>query len=291
MNKVFLSLALTFVLVSVDASAATVLKKDDFTWRLRGDFQVQLRQKSGIDQDLFIDYDDAELRNSFVYSLGDGVKAFAQVDYDIEKEASEEVYLGVRFGGFRLAFGDTDLPSDGYGHESEYEGSSFEDAFPIASSDNQIRIDYAYGKSQISVAKDVGDKDERVALDFEFITEFSGFDLGVAYQDYIAEAGGDAVATFGVALGGSLFGVGYGVDYSENDSLEVLHFETDLKVTVDTLMVLGYEMAEEEGVDIDSWYLNATKSLRKNVDVIVELDSSNKESSDVGFILGMRVRF
>ena len=63
-QKGVLGVALCGLMAAGTANAATIYNKGDVKWELEGDFQVQIRQRSGEDEDSFVDYDDAELKKS-----------------------------------------------------------------------------------------------------------------------------------------------------------------------------------------------------------------------------------
>ncbi|GGK55641.1 hypothetical protein [Amphritea balenae] len=74
-------------------------------YELKGDLQVQLRQKIGEDKDIDLEFDDQELKNRLTYDLGNNMAAFGQLDYSFDKKANdpsaddggklEEAYLGL----------------------------------------------------------------------------------------------------------------------------------------------------------------------------------------------------
>ena len=302
MKKSVLSLALASVMATGSSQAVTIYEKGDFSWKVKGDFQVQLRQKSGQDEDSFVDYDDAELKNRFTYDLGGGVKAFAQADYDLKKEASEETYVGMDFGAVSFLIGDTDLPNDEFGHEKAWEGSSFEDVFneTADSSDDQIQVRAQFAGLDFRVATDVEDAEvdeegkstkSKALIDVFVGGEFGNFDFGFAYQDLETDPNADSIDSIGLGVGLALGPVDLGVDYSENDNLEVLHLSSSVKVAPKVKLAGGYELAEENGVDIDSWYVNASFKAHKKVTLLAELSNTDEDDSDVGYVLGMRVKF
>jgi len=62
MKKLLLAVAVSTVAAG-SVNAATVYEKDGFTYKLNGDFQVQLRKKIGDDTNEYVDFDDLELKN------------------------------------------------------------------------------------------------------------------------------------------------------------------------------------------------------------------------------------
>ncbi len=303
MTKIQKSILGAALLVAFEgASAATLYKKGDVEWKLKGDFQVQLRRKAGENEDSFVDYDDAEIKNSITYSLDNGAKLFAQVDYDIKKEETEEVYVGMDFGNFTFLIGQTDLPSKDFGHEKAWEGSSFEDTFEETAeeSDNQIQLRTQFAGWEFSIARDIEDAEfddagdlvkPKVLIDAFLYKEYAGFDFGFAYQELDAEFGSDSINTFGVGVGTSFGPVEVGLDYSENDSLEVLALVTEFSVAPKTNLVASYEVAEEDGVDINSWYMSLNHKIHDKITLLGELSNTDEDGSDVAYVLGMRVKF
>jgi len=67
------------------ASAATIYEKDGFTYKLNGDFQVQMRQAIGNDERAEVEYDDLELKNYVSYDLGNDLTAFGRLDFWLQE--------------------------------------------------------------------------------------------------------------------------------------------------------------------------------------------------------------
>jgi len=273
-----LALAVASVAATVTkANAATIYSKDGAKLTMKGDIQVQLRQKSGADKDLYVDYDDAELKTKASYEMG-GLTAFGVVDYDLHKEQNEETYVGLDFGAASVLVGKTDLPSDSFYNAGTIEGSSTETAFPESGSDSLVLASFDLGPVGLSLATEVdGD------LDVDALATVSAgpVDLALAYQDYAG------VDTFGISAATSFGPVGVALDYSDNDDLTVTHLSGSY-----SLVGLGYEIAEEAGSeDVASYYVNVTKKLNKKVSVFGEVSNTDEDDSDMGFLVGGRVKF
>ena len=206
------------------------------------------------------------------------------------------------FGSFKFLIGDTDLPTDDFGHEKAWEGSSFEDAFneTAEDSDDQIQVTAKFAGLELSIATDVEDAEvdeegestkSKVLVDAFLYGEFGNFDFGIAYQDLETDPNADSIDTFGVGVGFSFGPVDLGIDYSENDDIEVLHLSSSFKVASKVKLGVGYEIAEEKGTDINSWYVNTTYKIHKKVSLLAEVSNTDEDDSDVGYVLGMRVKF
>jgi len=295
MKKVMLTASLGAALMSGAANAVTVYKKDGLTYKIGGDFQVQLRQKAGEDQDLKVDYDDAEIKNSIVWKLDSGTKIFAQADYDLKKEKSEETYVGMDFGNFKWLIGDTDLPTDDFGHESQWEGSSEEDAFVETASDDQVQLHFKLGGGKLALALDVEDAAEenpKVEIDALYSTEFGGLDFAVGYQSVEETPGAESIDTFGVALGTKVGGIKLGLDYSSNDNVDIVHVMSKFGIAPKTSMVIGLEKASfDASEDVNSWYVNWNYKLNKKATLLAEIHNTDEDNSDAGYLAGLRVKF
>lgn len=294
MKKIMLAAAVS-ALIPGAANAVTVYKKDGLQYKIGGDIQVQLRQKAGEDQDLKVDYDDVEIKNSIIWTLESGTNVFAQVDYDFKKESSEESYVGMDFGGFKWLIGDTDLPTDDFGHESQWEGSSLEDAFVETSSDDQIQLHFKLGGGSLALATDVEDADEdnpKVEVDALYSIEFGNFDFGVGYQSVEETPGADSISTLGVAVGTKLAGIKLGLDYTSNDNVDVLHLVSKFGIAPKTSMVVGFEKASfDADEDVNSWYVNWNYKLNKKATLLAEIHNTDEDDSDAGYLAGLRVKF
>ncbi len=80
MKKVALTTAIASAILAGSVQAATIYEGNGLKYDLKGDLQVQLRQKIGDNQDQDLEFDDLELKNRVTYNLNEGMSAFAQLD-------------------------------------------------------------------------------------------------------------------------------------------------------------------------------------------------------------------
>src|SRR5680860_378846 len=105
MKNIILAVVVSSVAVS-SVNAATVYEKDGLTYKLNGDFQIQLRKNIGDNTSEYVDFDDLELKNYVSYDLDNGIKAFGRLDFDFKDHANgkdvnkpiEEAYVGLQYG-------------------------------------------------------------------------------------------------------------------------------------------------------------------------------------------------
>jgi len=259
-----------FVASTTTAQAATVYEKDGFTYKLKGDLQIQLRQDPGVDQDLDVEYDDLELKNSFSYDLGNDMTAFGELDFGFKDAADkddqdepelEEAYLGFKINKFSILVGKTDSAADEFGIEGAIEHPLDEDAFDytgLTDGDDLIRADIDLDPVTIVIAHEIEAESEKSDGNGEFTdifvgAEFSGVELGLAYQD--AEVDEIDAETYGVSLAYSAKMFSVAADYSEVDSdddavdMAMWNLFASAKVHKTTKVGIGYV---DQDFDLDS---------------------------------------
>ncbi|SHJ23150.1 Outer membrane protein (porin) [Malonomonas rubra DSM 5091] len=296
--------------------AATVYKKDGFTYKIKGDLQIQLRQDPGVDQDMDVEYDDLEIKNSVSYDLDDNMTAFGQLDFGFKDAADddgqdnpelEEAYIGFGFDKFSVLVGKTDSAADEFGIQGAYEHPLDEDAFDYTGytdGDDLIKAEADFGAVTVVVAHEIEAESEKSDGNGEFTdifvgTEFSGIELGLAYQT--AEVSDVEFDTYGVSIGYSADMFSVAADYSEVDSDDDADDMTEwnlfasVKVADTTTLGAGYavqdfDLSDEE---IKGWYANVTYKFpsQKNVKVFAEIADTDEDDSDMGYLVGAQIKF
>lgn len=297
------------------AQAATVYEGDGFKYDLKGDWQVQLRQKVGKDKKLDMEFDDLELKNRATYTLSDTLSAFGQLDYSFDKEANngasdaadggrlEEAYLGLAFQNIALRFGKQNYSSDEFSVEQAYETVVEDDIFDLNddAGDDVIRVDATVGGVFISASTDLKAEgnpgsDENQSTDLFVSTSIANLELGAAYQRYKA-MGADAVNSWGVSAvydaGFATFGADYG---SMKDTAKVYNLVSTFSVTPTVKAAIGLQNIDDNGSGIDDvtgWYANATYKFpaQKNVSLFAEIGDTDEDDSSIGYLAGMRIKF
>src|SRR5690554_1784505 len=128
MKKLLLAVAVSTVAAG-SVNAATVYEKDGFTYKLNGDFQVQFRQATGVDERAEVEFDDLELKNYVSYDLGNDLTAFGRLDFGFKDAAEkdengsnlEEAFVGLKYGVASFSFGKQNFASDEFGIEEAIE--------------------------------------------------------------------------------------------------------------------------------------------------------------------------
>lgn len=308
MKKLILASAIIAATAST-ANAATIYEGKGLTYTLKGDWQIQLRQDVGDDQNPDVEFDDLELKNSVVYDLNNGIKAFGQVDFGFKDEAEdkregsklEEAYVGLDFGGVAVSIGKRDYATDEFGVDSQYEDTLSEDGFDAqgTSGDDLIRVDAELGAMTLIASYELdaeGESSENgESFDLFVATEMSGLELSAAYQNMKANVGSDSVDTWGIAAAYDAGVAKIAADFSSVDDVQdQYNLVGSMPVNKSTKVVLGMTNVEPEaGDDITEWYANVTYKFptQKNVSLFAEIADTDADNADMGYLAGLRVKF
>ncbi|MBB1488388.1 porin [Oceanospirillum sediminis] len=308
MKKLILASAI-MAITAATANAATIYEGNGLKYEIKGDWQIQLRQDAGEDENPDVEFDDLEIKNSITYDLQNGLIAFGQLDFGFKDEAEdkregsklEEAYVGLAYEQVAVSIGKRDLASDEFGVEAAYENTLSEDGFDRQGTDGDdvIRVDATLGMVNLiaSVELDAeGESSENgEAFDIFAATEFSGLELAAAYQTRKENTDADSVDTWGVSAAYDAGVVKVGADYTDvEDTEEQYNLVAIVPVAKTTKVAVGAVNVEpEQGDDVTEWYANVTYTFpaQKNVSAFAEIADTDEDNVDAGFLTGLRVKF
>ncbi|GAA0703554.1 hypothetical protein GCM10009104_36360 [Marinobacterium maritimum] len=311
MKKVALTSAVAAAMLAGSVQAATIYENHGLKYELKGDLQVQLRQKIGPERDIDLEFDDLELKNRLSYDLGNNMAAFGQLDYSFDKKANdpsaegsgklEEAYLGLRFDNIDLRFGKQNYSTDEFSVEQAYETVVEDDIFDLNddAGDDVVRIDAQFENVFVSVSTDLeaegnSNSDGNSSTDLFVSTSVADLSMMVAYQDYQAP-GAAAVTSWGIGVEYDAGFATFGADYGSMDgTADVYNLVAAFPVAETTKVALGIQNRDEDaGDEVTGWYANATYKFpaQRNVSVFAEVGDTDAENTDPGFLAGMQVKF
>jgi predicted porin len=204
MKKVVFGIVIAAIVAAAGSvSAATVFKKDNLTYKISGDWQIQFRQDPGVDQDLDVEYDDLEIKNHVDYKLNDRVTAFGELDFGFKNAADksdsnegphlEEAYVGFKFSDIKVFVGKTDSAGDEFGIQGAKETIVAEDSFDeygatggddlVGISAKIVDIVKIVATHEVQAESETSD-DNGAFSDIFVSADFKGVGLGVAYQNF-----------------------------------------------------------------------------------------------------------
>ncbi|PLX73683.1 MAG: porin [Desulfuromonas sp.] len=318
MKKTCALIALAMFCFSSAATAATIVKKDGFTYKIKGDLQIQIRKDVGIDEDLDVEYDDLELKNYVSYDLNDNIKAFGGLDFGFKNAADksnsdegphlEEAYLGMTFNkSYSLIVGKADSAAYEFGVEGAYETSTSEDAFEgfgAEDGDDLIKVVIENDNFTVMASHEIAADSEKSDDNGEFTDIFvsakvAGLEFGAAYQMF--EQGSDDYDIYGVSVAYDAKVVKVAADYSvAEDIADVMNLYVGVPVAETAKIGAGIVFTDPDDStadEITEWYANATYKFpaHKNFSVFSEVSGDdqekNGEDSEVGFLVGARLKF
>lgn len=331
MKKLVIGLVLAaFLAVAGSAQAATVFKKDNFTYKIKGDWQIQFRNEAGDDEDLDVEYDDLEIKNYAAYKINDNLTVFGELDFGFKNAADksdnddgphlEEAYLGVKIRDFKLMVGETDSAGDEFGVEHWIEAVLVEDCFDEfgrTDGDDLVKIEAEFADMfTVIAAYEIEADSEKSHDNGEFFDIFvglniQGFSAGIAYQSLQPYGYDDDCNIWGIQAEYDAGFATLGVDYSEtdiddnlfgtdavdglNDNVGILNIAVAVPVDAFTFGA-GYVLVnpdDDDEEDINGWFLNAIYAFpsAKNVTLFAEIGNTDEDDSDMGYLAGMRIKF
>lgn len=298
--------------VACGAQAATVFENDTTKVDIKGDVQIQLRQKIGADEDIYFDYDDLTV-GFYAKHTVDDITTFSHLKMDWKGQADgsndnavDEASAGVIIGPVKAHLGRIDWGSDSFYTDYAVEIAHEVIAAPEVGGHETIQaiVDLA-GMGELVLSGDLEVDDNYSVLEAYAVTnpdEFAGLELGVLFQSYdpdmVAATSNspamkpDTVDTIGVRAAYSINKVSVGADYTTNDDKDVLNVGAKVKVAGAASVAAGYALeSPDKGEDVGTWYANVQYKLNKYSKVFAELGDNDEDDSDMGFLAGMQVKF
>ncbi|MFP4672721.1 MAG: porin [Desulfohalobiaceae bacterium] len=314
---VFIAAAAIFAALSFNVHAATIYEKEGTKLELKGDYQIQLRQEIGEDEDPYLDYDDLTVSFKGSQELMRGWSAFGELKMDWKDQvhgdaedydAVDEAYAGLKyhdlnFGSVAASMGKQDWGSDDFPVEESVEMDGG-DAFPAASGKETFKVNLdagmfqAVGSYDLEENSDSGD-DNDSAGELYVTTDLQGLKLGAIAQTYKENEDADSVETYGARIGYDFDVVYLAADYTTREGddehyQDVEHTNAVAVIPVQerTKLAVGYgHESPDEGEDVNSWYANVNYSLSSNVKIFAEVGDNDKDNTDMGYLAGMQFKF
>jgi hypothetical protein len=300
------SSALTLGLaMSMNASAYTLVPGDNgLSIELKGDYEVQLRQRTGDNKNLALEYDDLEIKVHAAQKIGNGMSIFGAVETDFKSEGEgsakktlDQAWVGIDFGALSLGLGRTDYATDNFSVEADYEmgpGDGF-DQFSDAGGD-LIFGNYKTENFKLYFSTDIAEGDDGEVKDessVDLVAQFkvANLNLAIGYQDYKEDGSSESVDTIGARVKTKVGGLGFGLAFTTNDTRDQIDASLKYKLGGKLSGASGLsQVSPEGGEDITYWYSNIGRSYGK-AKVFAEIGGDSRDDTKFGYLAGLRIRF
>ncbi|WP_299180969.1 porin [uncultured Neptuniibacter sp.] len=321
MKKLILASAIAAIAAN-SATAATIYEDKGLTFKMKGDWQIQLRDDYKKANDMDVEFDDLEIKNTVIYDLGNDLKAFGQVDFGFKDAADkdgqdnselEEAYVGMQYNNFKVKVGKQDLASDEFGIEGAYETTLEEDMFDAISTsgDDVIRVEGDFDSVSVVFSHDLeaegNDSENGEATDLFVGANFDALSIAAAYQTYQDSPSANDINTWGLSAEFDAGFATFGADYSSSED-DATDFETNVtnlvasfKASKTTKVALGYVNlnSDDNTEDADTWYANVSYKFpsQKNVKLFAEVSSTDFDDAakdatvETDILAGMQIKF
>ncbi len=308
MKKTLIASSIITALTATSAFAATIAEKDGFKYELNGDLQVQLQKDNGDDKHLYVNFDDVEFDNKISYQLDDHLTALGRIKFDFKDSANDkkgktsdldEAFLGFKYHNTTATIGKQDYATDHFGIAEDYEMSSDDVAFDKTKGDDVLALDIDLNRLNIVLSTELRaeEEDSEDEQSFDLFASYGTdvFELAVAYQKREQSLHGDEKHAYGISAAFDAGFATFAADYSEaEDELEVYNVVSLFDVADRTRMAIGFvNNKPTDDKETNEWYANVTYRFNKfsNVRIFGELSSSDADDSELGYMMGTRIKF
>lgn len=311
--KTKLAVAVLAASVVSTAHSATVYEGNGLSYQIKGDWQVQLRQKAGDEQKLDVEFDDLELKNAVTYGLTDSLSAFGQLDVSFDGEGNdqskdsaklEEAYVGLNFNGTKVSIGRQNLAGDEFGVEAAYETHTAEDRFEQVADkgDDVVRVATRFGAVEVVASALLAAESSKnaagEAMDLFVSTEVAGVKLAAAYQTFNDnKPGSEDQNTWGISASYNAGIATVAADYSTTDTgshdEDVTNLVVRFNPAATVKAAIGAVRVDDGSSDSTEWYANASYQFpeRKHVSLFVEVADTDEDNVSLGYLAGMQIKF
>ncbi|WP_415892208.1 porin [Neptuniibacter sp. PT8_73] len=320
MKKLILASAIA-ALAANSATAATIYDDKGLTFKIKGDWQVQLRDNASKSKDAEVEFDDLEIKNSIAYDLGNGLTAYGQLDFGFKDEAEgkgpdgsdhlEEAYLGMKAHNMSVQVGKMDNAADDFGVEKAIEealGKDVFDEFGSIDGDDVIRFDADFDVARVAISHELEadgeDSSNNESTEIYVEGGFEAVTLGAAFQTVKATPTSASEDIWGVSAefdaGFATFGMDYGVSdqATSNNDVAMTNLVATFKAAKTTKVSVGYMEHDYDAANMDeeAIYGNVTYKFptQKNVSVFAEVTHRDDDAGtdyDLDLLAGMRIKF
>ena len=305
---------LTIAAFAAPAIAGTVFDKDGFKYTLSGDIQIQFDQNGNDDDDMYIEYDDLEIKNKATYQINDMMSVYGAFDFsgnaagdgDDSDIAFEEAHIGVSYNNFSFKYGHFDNQLDNFGVEAALENTFSADAFDYAyvatGNGNSVEAAAAFDMVTVTVGHEMDSNDDDDEFTFVNVSfSVAGLSVTAAYADNTA----DDLEAYGVSASYDFGVASVGADYSnasDDYDGEVTCYNIVVKAPVGekAKVAVGFNSEEFEGDAADefdkdedtynSFWINGSYALASGVNAFAELRNSDNRD-DMAYTAGLQVKF
>lgn len=302
--------------LSNHASATiTLYEKDALTYKIKGDFQIQLDQDVGNDRELDVEFDDLEFKNIINYDLGNGLIGFGEIHFGFDNAGNaenrdgrtrfEEGFLGIKNANHRLLIGQTNSAGDEFGVEKSYEKVGVpEDGFEEVRDrgDDLIRYDGSFGNVNIASSYELeSEGDLKSHFDIFASVKFGKAKVALAYMDYSdADENGinpdEEAEVTGISFAYDLGAIDFGADFSTidnggTDDIEIYNIVFGSDIGTTGYIGAGINNIDDGSNDVSGWYVNYTYKFTnaKNFRLLAEIGDNDADDVDVGYLVGIRI--
>jgi len=300
------------------AQAATIYEKGDTKVDMKGDVQIQIRQKVGVDKDPYFDYDDLTVGFYAKHKNDAGMTGFSHLKMDWKKQAAgdakaavDEASVGVIYGPAKVHIGRIDWGSDSFYVDEAVEIGHDVIATPDVGGYESIQAVLDMDIAELVLSADIAvpedGADNSSAAEIYIVTnpkKLAGLEFGALYQSYqpatvaadddagTPEMKPDSVDTVGARVAYSISKILVGADYTTNDDLDVMNAVVKAKLPASSSVAVGYSMeSPDAGDDVGTWYANVKHKLNKYSTVFAEVGGNDEDGTDMGYLAGMKVKF
>ncbi|WP_428239922.1 porin [Gynuella sp.] len=320
MKKMALSIAVSTVVAASGASAATILEQDNLKLDLEGDFQVNFEKSTVKDSKVQMVYDDMEVKFKPTYSFDNGLTAFGVLEVEFKDDADraplsaggvevdvpsnkvDDAYVGLGYMGGTIAFGDMVYASDDFGIGEDFELGV--DGAGLGSTDGADVIKVTYGTDMFTVKASYdmpeedmsGLKDER-SFDLYGETTFSDITVAGTFQSYKKQGkGADDVNSFGISgkYATDMFSVGAEFTSVDEENAEAVAYEIAGTYSATDMVTLAAGFGQwipDEGDTVSQYYLNAKYAFAEKAYTFAEIGGNDVDDSELGYAVGLAVKF
>jgi len=303
MKKLALSIAAISAAMATGVYAETLNTESEVELNLTGEVEVAYVKGNIEDSDAVLGFENVTLGVMPVYETETGVTALAnfEVDFAEALEADpalslNKAYVGLGVAGAEVTVGKQDYASAEFGIGKDI---AFGSGSQLAATSGNDVVKLAYSLDGINViaSLDIAESEDESAIDvYGEYTVMEGAKVAGTFQSHKANADADAENNLGVSGEYTMDALAVAAEFSYDLEAKNMGYEVagsyQVAEAVTVAAGVGQTFYDDDAFDtLTQYYVNSEYKVHDNASAYLEVGGNTVEDSEIGYAVGMKVKF
>jgi len=225
---------------------------------------------------------------SFEVGFAEATEADAQLSLN-------EAFVGLAVSGAELTVGKQGLASDDFGIGKDV-SFGVDGQLGASAGSDVIKASYDLGGLKVIAATDISESDDESAVDVYGAYSLENITVAATFQSHKADANTDATSYVGVSGEYTMDAISVAGEFTYDVDMKDMAYEVagsyDVSDSVTIAAGVGQTIYDNDSMDtLTQYYVNSELALNSNATAYAEVGSNNSDNSELGYVVGMKVKF